>query len=84
MGNEEQVKVDTTSQAKAEETALIVKPSGERPTSYVTTKNQLQPLRPTAGLLSDESIHIVHIIIFVLLLFVLYVGMWKKGKKTNF
>ncbi len=86
MGSENEVKVDTTSQAQVEDTALVATaPAGSKPTSFVVSKkNELEPLRPTKSLLSDNSIHFVHIIIFVLILFVLFVGMWTKGKKTNY
>ncbi len=85
MSSENEVKVDTTSQAAVEETALVSNvPAGSKPTSFIVSKkNELEPLRPTKVLLSDNSIHIVHIFIFVLLLFVLFVGMWTKGKNSN-
>lgn len=86
MGSENEVKVDTTSQSKTEDTALVANaPQGSKPTSFIVAKkNELEPLRPTKSLLSDNQIHSVHIIIFVLLLFVLFAGMWTKGKKTKF
>jgi hypothetical protein len=86
MGSENEVKVDATSQAKTEDTTLVTNlPKDSKPTSFVVSKkNELEPLRPTKTLLSDNSIHFVHIVIFVLLLFVLFAGMWTKGKKTNF
>lgn len=90
MGNEEQVKVDTTSQAAATGTAevtgaLVAKTAeGARPTSYVTSKNPLEPVRPAKAYLSENSIHFVHIVIFVVILLALFYGMWTQGKKTKF
>jgi hypothetical protein len=95
MGNEnnaveaKDLKVDTTSQAKTQEvdSSLVAKtaiaPGVSRPTSIVPAKAQFEPARPTAGLLEHWHIEGVHLVFFFLILFCLFVGMWKNGKNSN-
>lgn len=88
MGNEVEVKQDTTSQGQVNaenNAALIANQNGAaRATSIIPTKGSLEPLRPTKSTISTEEIHIVHIIFFIGALYFLFSAMWKFGKKTKF
>lgn len=58
--------------------------SGVHKTSIEATKGSLVPLRPTKATLAGWHIEAVHICMFFGLLVFLFIGMWVKGKKTNF
>jgi hypothetical protein len=63
---------------------LVGQTTGERPTSIISNKGKLEPLRPTKALLENHHIEVSHIVIFFGILLLLFIGMWKDGKKTKF
>jgi len=69
---------------EAQVETLVYKPGEARQTSIEGTKNKLEPIRPMKASMTTFHIEVIHVIIFFLLLFMLFLGMWKEGKKTKF
>lgn len=48
------------------------------PTSFMPAKAQMDPSRIPTALMSGLSIEVIHVVLFFLITWVLFVSMWKK------
>ena len=62
----------------APESAPLVQGIKVHPTSYLAAKTEVVPPRKMLAELQEWHIETIHVIIFFVLLFCLFIGMWKR------
>jgi hypothetical protein len=76
---------ETPHGAEKENTDTLVKvtelPGGAKSTSYIPIKGHLQEARPMKSSLSNLNIEVIHVIIFLILLFCTFIKAWKTSQR---